>query len=262
MEVRPRLADRRQQARWPRLALTLAGPGGRYFSGDPKAAPASRFKPDSLLKLFRRSDAAPVSEDDPEFFYAVARPGLIDEVAAVCRLRYEQADISERLDTPIPYLRVVTHRPFQRAFPVGVASGGLTPAYIRAFAAVHQLFANNDPSVESLLVYPGAMGGEELLAALPTPAIRALPAEGHFRHWQYPAQVAAVPEGRLTIAQHLSAGSAMGRHQVPEGRPKHPLHAAVVPAGLGDSAATNPALKCWAIFGRPSGTVGSTPGRG
>ena len=155
------------------LSLSLARVGTTFPSA-PKAAPKSRFKPDSLLKLFRRSDAAPVSEEDPEFFYAFTRPGLLDEVTAVCRLRYEHADISERLDTPIPYLRVVTHRPFQRAFPVGVASGGLTPEYVRAFAEVHQVFANNDPSVESLLIYPGETEDAELLKLLPTPAIRAL----------------------------------------------------------------------------------------
>ncbi|GDY20820.1 hypothetical protein LBMAG56_21660 [Verrucomicrobiota bacterium] len=144
------------------------------FPDAPRTASTPRFKVDSIIKLFRRSHSAPGSEEDPESSHTITRPALLDEVTAVCRLRYEHADISERLDTPIPYLRIVTHRPFPRTFPVGVASGGLTPEYIRAFADVHQVFANNDPSVESLLVYPGEFEDHQLLKLLPTPAIRAL----------------------------------------------------------------------------------------
>ncbi len=76
-----------------------------------------------------------------------------------------------------------------------------------------------------------------------------------------PSPIPAVPEGHLRIAQHFSAGSVMGRKQVPT-RPADPrATGSVVPAGLADGINAYPALKCWAILGRPSGTAKTVPRR-
>ena len=71
------------------------------------------------------------------------------------------------------------------------------------------------------------------------------------------------PSGRKTIAQHLSAGSAAEPNLVPAGtkeaaRPRLPSSL----PGLSGTPAANPALKCWAIFGRLWGTAPTRTDRG
>ena len=63
------------------------------------------------------------------------------------------------------------------------------------------------------------------------------------------------PSGRKTIAQHFSAGSASVANQVPSGTKETVRRLASSLKGLSGSPAAHPALKCWAIFGRPCGTA-------
>ena len=44
-----------------------------------------------------------------------------------------------------------------------------------------------------------------------------------------------------------------------QGRPTQPADASVVPAGLAGDITASPALKCWAILSRPSGTARTVP---
>ena len=76
-----------------------------------------------------------------------------------------------------------------------------------------------------------------------------------------PSPIPAVPEGHLRIAQHFSAGSGMGRYQVPTGTAAPRATGSVVPAGRADGINAYPALKCWAILGRPCGTARTVPRR-
>ena len=76
-----------------------------------------------------------------------------------------------------------------------------------------------------------------------------------------PGPIPAVPEGHLKLAQHFSAGAAMGKPQVPPGTAAPVADDSVVPAGLAGGITTYPALKCWAILRRPSGTGRSVPRR-
>ena len=95
--------------------------------------------------------------------------------------------------------------------------------------------------------------------------------------------LAQVPQGRQTIAQHFSAGSASAAFQVPLERLKIAQHfsagyRAIPPtspegtteaaagkgrpslSGLGSSCIADPALKCWAIINGPYGTTWNPAG--
>ena len=87
-------------------------------------------------------------------------------------------------------------------------------------------------------------------------------AKAHLSFLQQSVRVGAVPQGRPKIAQHFSAGSAMvGRTKSRQGRPIQGADDSVVPAGLAGGIAAYPALKCWAILSRPSGTATTVPRR-
>ena len=81
----------------------------------------------------------------------------------------------------------------------------------------------------------------------------------HLSFWQGRGTVLAVPAGRPRIAQHLSAGSASGPMPSPvrDERNRAPSPPLSSLTGLSGSPVANPALKCWAIFGRPCGTLGA-----
>ena len=72
-----------------------------------------------------------------------------------------------------------------------------------------------------------------------------------------PVRVGVVPQGRPKIAQHFSAGCAVGEPGSP-GRDDRDSVLSPLSSlpGLATLTASNPALKCWAILGRPCGTVG------
>src|ERR1041385_5593375 len=66
---------------------------------------------------------------------------------------------------------------------------------------------------------------------------------------------ATVPEGRTKIAQRFNAGPANVRRQAPKGRKKRWENQRALSslAGLVPISGYNPALKRWAIVGRPAG---------
>src|SRR5262249_10211226 len=68
----------------------------------------------------------------------------------------------------------------------------------------------------------------------------------------------SVPEGRLKVAQHFSAGKAYEQASSPVGTADHRAgqdrKVSAIPTGLDFRLLAYPALKCWATFGRPSGT--------
>ncbi|MBL9181922.1 MAG: pentapeptide repeat-containing protein [Verrucomicrobiaceae bacterium] len=132
---------------------------------------------DSGLKPGKRI-SAPREE---EFMDAVMRSHgghspMLEQLESVCRLRYEEPDVSRRSDGPVPYLRIVTRSPFQRVFAVGALPEGLTEEGVNAFKKVHETFVQLDPHVENHLVYAGSV--------IPTTA-QTLAAGSGFKVWSY-----------------------------------------------------------------------------
>ena len=70
------------------------------------------------------------------------------------------------------------------------------------------------------------------------------------------------PGGTLENSPALQCWvSGGGRTKSRQGRPTPLADASAVPAGLAGGIAAYPALKCWAILGRPSGTAKTVPRR-
>ena len=75
-----------------------------------------------------------------------------------------------------------------------------------------------------------------------------------------PGVVLAVPEGRPRIAQHLSAGLAALESASPAGTTAAWRGRFGRPSGTWCLPTPDPALKCWAIVSRPSGTAATWAG--
>jgi 3',5'-cyclic AMP phosphodiesterase CpdA len=89
---------------------------------------------------------------------------MLEDLEAICQLRYGSPSIAPRHEGAVPYLRITTRTPSNRVFIVGALAEGLSEFGIRFFKQIHDSYALMDPHVENVLVYGGDAASPEICA--------------------------------------------------------------------------------------------------